>query len=208
MTNVLSVTKSNYNGRATRITLSVMLEILGWISDYGLDRTFEDVTRRGVYLHGTSGFTPKLVARPGKDSPNAVFRLVPAYVAKENCKEHDHGFVILSSHSFPDEPDTFFFLTIERVVDGDDGDDGVGARHGAGAGYRVSLREDVAPQRQSTLSLWAKKKFKMVALMSDSNALVSIKPRTRVSCQCGCITQDDTVEVAALKPTPFFIARA
>ncbi|RSL74135.1 hypothetical protein CEP53_000457 [Fusarium sp. AF-6] len=187
----------NYNGRATRITLSFMLEVLSWISDYGLDRTFEDLTRRGVYLHATSGSTPKLVGRPGKIIPNAVFRLVPAYVAKENCVEHDHGFVILSFHTVPQEPGTFFFLTFEKVDDNDE--------H---KGYRLSLREDVAPQRQSMISLWSRKKFKMVALMSDSNALISIRPRKRVRCECGCITQDDDVEVAALKPTPFFIARA
>ncbi|KAM4068143.1 trypsin-like peptidase domain-containing protein [Hirsutella rhossiliensis] len=104
----------NYNGRATRITLPVMLEMLSWISDYSIDRTFEDLDRRTVYLQSTGGLSPNIIARPGL-GPNAFFKLVPVYIAKENFEAQDpvskHEFVLLSQNT-PVKADEYYFVTV------------------------------------------------------------------------------------------------
>ncbi|KAH7112508.1 hypothetical protein B0J11DRAFT_597879 [Dendryphion nanum] len=187
----------NYHGRATRITMTVMLEILSWIDDYGVMRTFEDANRPGVYFQSTTGTSPRLVGRPGP-SPNAVFKLVPVYIAKESSgdeedPESEHGFALLAAHNKPEKAGMHYFVSIEE-----------GKRE---EGYRVCLREDNVPQRSTTLCMWDREPAKTLALMTDSTAMLSITPTDRMPCECGCITKDDMVEVVDLDETEFLISK-
>ena len=174
-----------------------MLEMLSWISDYVVNRTLEDLNRPGIYLQATNGSSPNLIGRPGR-GPNAIFKLVPVYIAKENFNvdddhESEHGVILLSSQNQPAKPNTYFFVTIER-----------GDRDTA---YRAKLKEDSTPQDYNTLSMWASGDAKTLALMVDSTAMLSITPTSRKRCECGCIMQDDVVEVVDLDATEFVIAR-
>ncbi|KAH8726769.1 hypothetical protein GQ44DRAFT_725944 [Phaeosphaeriaceae sp. PMI808] len=192
----------NYNGRATRITLSVMVEMLSWIEDYRVDRTFEDYNRKGIYLQTTSGPAPSLVGRPSflGQSPHAVFKFVPGFIAKESFKEpskrskqkntdHEHSFVILSSRNQKSQSNTHLFVTIE----GNDSD------------RYVTLKKGSAPQENNSFSLWGNSEIKKLALTANSKILLWVKPTDRVHCECGCITKDDAVVPTESSPTWFDI---
>jgi hypothetical protein len=172
-----------------------MLEMLSWIADYGIDRKFEDLSRRGIYLQATDGSSPNIVGRPGW-GPNAMFKLVPVYIAKENFKDkstdHEHGFAIISSLNRASEPNRYFFVAVEDY----------------GNGLKARLKEDALPQPESTFSIWTNRKAKTLALMNNANARLWIKPSSRAFCGCGCITQDDTIIISDLNPTKFGITVA
>ncbi|GKZ35819.1 hypothetical protein AbraIFM66950_006617 [Aspergillus brasiliensis] len=77
----------NYKNRATRLTCSVMLEILGWVNDYPLRRVVKahalknEAGQAAIYLRATDGDSPNLVARPAQDA-QAHLRFVLAVTSK------------------------------------------------------------------------------------------------------------------------------
>lgn len=179
-----------------------MLEMLSWIEDYSVDRTFEDHHRKGIYLQTTSGPAPNLVGRPNflGQSSHAVFKFVPVFIPKEPSKEtprsrkqkntdHEHSFVILSSINQQGQSNTHLFVTVEE----------------GGSGRYVGLKKASAPQENNSFCLWGNSEAKRLALTADSRIMFSVKPTGRAHCECGCITKDDAVVITDSGATWFEI---
>lgn len=163
--------------RATRLTYSVILEMLSWIKDYSLFRKFEVGERRGVYLHATKGVQPNIVARRGQDDIGSSFKLVVVSAAKNRAPLGHHRFAITPAHCEPRNDDcSFYFLTVNPEGEG------------------AILLSDT-PANESTFSLSRKGKtgrFKLTSALASSASL-AVRPSKRKLCECGCITQDDVV---------------
>lgn len=95
-----------------------MLEMLSWLEDYGVERALEEANRPDVYLQSTVGTSPHLVGCPGP-GPNAIFKLVPVYIAKESSGDEDpesgHSFALLAAHSRPEKAGVRYFVSIEEA---------------------------------------------------------------------------------------------
>jgi hypothetical protein len=99
----------NYYRRATRITPHVMLEILSWIDDYPLNRTFRVDGRKGLEIHlqATTGSRPNIIARPGQ----SFFKVVIASAPNAKSDQHCH-YLILPPQSSPQQVKPLLFLTL------------------------------------------------------------------------------------------------
>ncbi|KAJ6256900.1 hypothetical protein Dda_7783 [Drechslerella dactyloides] len=111
----------NYNKRATRLTYPVILEMLSWIKDYNLIRTFEVSDRRGVYLMATKGSESGIIARRGETELSG-FKLVIVSAAKDRAPLNHHRFAIMPAQRQPSNAGEHFFLQV-----GDEGSAAVSA---------------------------------------------------------------------------------
>ncbi|GAQ09198.1 2-5A-dependent ribonuclease [Aspergillus lentulus] len=176
----------NYYRRATRITPRVMLEILSWIGDYPLHRTFRVDGRKGleIYLQATTGSRPNIIARPGL----SFFKVVLASAPKPESDQHCH-YLILPPQSSPQQLKPLLFLTLRadqtppRLVFQEQPLD-------APSQIRIDLLPN-GPKSQWTAPSWP----------DASRLFLKVNPKRRkVYCKYGCITPDDEV-VSHARPT-------
>jgi len=173
-----------------------MLDVLRWLGDYGLYRTFADSSRPTVYLQSTSGRAPNVVARPGR-GPNALWMLVPTYIAK-GTSNLVNSYVMIGNRPTGNNT-SFFLLTIEA----DEADPGTSKAGRAPAPtYSVKLRDSSAPYKDNTIYVWSKNDLVKVGL-SSKVCLAMRHKKDRLSCPCGCITQHDDVGIESLRATRF-----
>lgn len=178
--------QSNYHFRATRLTFHVMLDMMGWIDDYKLKRTFESTDASGTYLQTTAGPQANILARP-RHNPQAIFKAVLLSASSgADTKEIDGKYAIVS-----DRPGPIFFLTLDlaaQSVSLEPESLMPQFRMGANSKLRPTEENYVIFQRKS-------KKARAVSISSASNTGVSLKIQdsNRRKCDCGCITQDEKV---------------
>ena len=163
---------------ATRLTYSVLVEMLSWIKDYGLRRTLEIANRKGVYLHTTRGSRPNFLARRSQDD-FSIFNFVVVSAAKNEAQLAHHRFAITPAQCKPNDEGSFYFLTISE----DDSEP------------LAVLRADTNPGKESTFALMRKGKTENFKLTSgfDSSMSLVVQQSSRHACECGCIVQDDVV---------------
>lgn len=197
MSNVLSFLltnrsniRSNYDGRATRLTCAVMLEILSWIDDYQLRRVLEVLSQKNprVYLQATDGVRPSITARPQLAYLNFVLAVVP----KAGSDKHSH-YVILPGSTRPTQRNSLLCLTLldeisTHLTFHEE-------RRGAHGQIRIDIQME-GPRKQWAFLCWPQ----------ADKQILKVKPRKRTPpCDFGCITQDDEV-VADRRGTKLFMS--
>jgi hypothetical protein len=180
----------NYYRRATRITPRVMLDILIWINDYPLNRTFRVDGRKGLEIHpqATTGSRPNIIARPGQ----LFFKVVIASAPNPKSDQHCH-YLILPPQISPQQVKPLLFLTLSvgetlpRLVFEDQSLD-------APSQIRIDLLPNGLKSQWTALS-WPDASWLFLKVNSK---------RRKVCCKYGYITPDDEV-VPHVRPTNFLV---
>jgi hypothetical protein len=163
--------------------------MLSWIVDYNLHRTFEVSNKPGVYLQATKGSRPSIVARPGQDSYTSFsLAVVEAPKHKPNVTSH-FCYVIIPTQSRPREEGSLFFLTVT----------------GNEKEPMITFCDGIMPQKDSIFTMWNKKKGQLIMAL-ESDKTLAIQSRPRQHCDCGCITQDSSLELKKVGGTLFTVS--
>ncbi|KAF3318585.1 hypothetical protein TWF173_006607 [Orbilia oligospora] len=202
----------NYHFRATRLTYSVLSEMVSWINDYKRLWQFEfmelkpDPVKRkkmvltgsGIYLHTTSGQNPNIVARPGGDA-NSRFQLIAVSGSKkvepkpgEAQPPEEFRFAILPARPIqvtrerrkPEDPELHCFLKCTE--------------HGPAA---FSIASEPLTENEFCVTMTAptatgtgtKATITCVFPALESHVSMVIERKKRSAFQCSCISQDDDV---------------
>ncbi|KAF3290982.1 hypothetical protein TWF970_000238 [Orbilia oligospora] len=217
----------NYHFRATRLTYSVLSEMVSWINDYKRLWQFEFMepkpvpgkrkkivpTKSGIYLHTTSGQNPNIVARPGGDA-NSRFQLIAVSGSKKVERkpgedpppEDDFRFAILPARPIqatqkrrrPEDPELHCFLKCTE--------------HGPAAFSIASqpLTENefcVNTTAPTATGTGTKTMITCIFPALESNVSMVIEWKKRSAFQCSCISQDDDVNFRSVNngPCSFFL---
>ncbi|GES66441.1 hypothetical protein ATETN484_0015000700 [Aspergillus terreus] len=169
----------NYDRRATRITPRVILEILSWIDDYPLRRTFRVDGRKGleIYLGATTGSRPNIIARPGL----SFFNVVLASAPKPESDQHCH-YLILPPQSSPQQVEPLLFLTLRA-------DQMPPCLH-----FEEQPLDAPSRIRIDFLSHGPKSQWTALSWPDAGRLFLKVNPKRRkIYCKYGCITPDDDV---------------
>ncbi|KAF3165845.1 hypothetical protein TWF106_007893 [Orbilia oligospora] len=219
----------NYHFRATRLTYSVLSEMVSWINDYKRLWQFEfmelkpDPVKRkkmvlagsGIYLHTTSGQNPNIVARPGGDA-NSRFQLIAVSGSKK--VKHKPGEV--PAPEAEAEEDFRFAILPARAVQATQkrrkpGDPELycflKCTECGPAAFSIAsepLTENefcFAPAAPTTTG--TKTTITCIFPALESNVSMVIERKKRSVFQCKCISQDDDVNFQSVDsgPCSFFL---
>ncbi|KAL2815195.1 ankyrin repeat-containing domain protein [Aspergillus granulosus] len=171
----------NYHRRATRLTPPVLLEILSWIDDYDLQRTFavDGRDKSAIYLQATSGTRPNVIARPALSPLTIVLASAP----KSTSNEHCHYLILPGASSVRQEaPLLFLTLRTDQTSPSLVFEECSPDSHSQ---IRIDLVK-CGPKNQRTAISWPELDRRLLKVKSQ---------RREAHCQHGCITPDDEVTV-------------
>ncbi|KAI9777870.1 MAG: hypothetical protein M1839_008547 [Geoglossum umbratile] len=179
----------------TAVGIQVLLEMLGWISDYKLRRSLEvglpkkGTQSPGVFLQATKGSRPNVIARPIRASLNFILAAVSKKVPETPEGIAFERFVIMGARDPPNQdlpaaPGRPFHL-----LNVDEGQKSV-----------TLSAVTAAPKKSNVFAVM----FAGSVVLSGTQLSLKVQPSNRVKrCDCGCITQDQTVGVELGKGTTF-----
>ncbi|KAF3146885.1 hypothetical protein TWF569_001476 [Orbilia oligospora] len=210
----------NYHFRATRLTYSVLSEMVSWINDYKRLWQFEFMepkpdpvkrkkivqTKSGIYLHTTSGQNPNIVARPGGDA-NSRFQLIAVSGSKKverkpgevPAPEDDFRFAILPARPVqatqkrrkPEDPELHCFL---KCTERGPATFSIASEPLTENEFCVTL---TAPTATGTKTM-----ITCIFPALESNVSMVIERKKRSAFQCSCISQDDEVNFHSINNGP------